>query len=64
VKLDQLITDLTKAGEITDVKAKRARAAAHVRTKASHARWDEFELGDVVATIHFARELVTTKLDG
>ena len=63
VKLDALIIALTKAGDLTDVKAKRARVAAHVRTKASHAQWDEFEMSDVGATIQFAREIVTTKLD-
>jgi hypothetical protein len=44
VKLDSLINALVKAGDLSDVKAKRARVAAHVRTKASHAQWDEFEM--------------------
>jgi hypothetical protein len=63
VKLDQLISVLNKSGELTDVKAKRARVAAHVRTKASHAQWDEFEMNDVNATIQITRELVSSKLD-
>jgi hypothetical protein len=63
-KLDGLISELTNRGELSGVKAKRARVAAHVRTKASHAQWDEFELDDVKATIEFTRELIEAKLDG
>ncbi len=63
-KLDALISDLANRGELSAVKAKRARVAAHVRTKASHAQWDEFEANDVQATIEFTRELVSSKLDG
>lgn len=62
-KLDSLISELSTRGELSGVKAKRARAAAHVRTKASHAQWDEFELNDVQATIKFTRELIADKLD-
>jgi predicted nucleic acid-binding protein len=64
VKLDALISELANLNEISAIKAKRARAAAHVRTKASHAQWDEFELDDVNATIEFTRELISTKIDG
>lgn len=63
LKLDGLISELTTRGELSGVKAKRARVAAHVRTKASHAQWDEYELEDVRATIEFARELISAKLD-
>lgn len=63
LKLDGLITELTTRGELSGVKAKRARVAAHVRTKASHAQWDEYELEDVRATIEFTRELILAKLD-
>ena len=62
-KLDSLISDLSTRGDLSGVKAKRARAAAHIRTKASHAQWDEFELEDVKATIEFTRELIAAKLD-
>lgn len=61
--LDQLISALAKCGQLTAVKAKRARAAAAVRTQATHAQWAEFELADVQATIDFTRELITSKLD-
>lgn len=63
-KIDGLISVLTSRGELTNIKAKRARVAAHVRTKASHAQWDEFELDDVKAAIEFTRELIEAKLDG
>ena len=61
--LDALISELSRLGELSGVKAKRARVAAHVRTKASHAQWDEFALEDVKATIDFTRELIAAKLD-
>jgi hypothetical protein len=38
VNLDSLISALVKIGALTDMKAKRARVAAHVRTKATHAQ--------------------------
>jgi hypothetical protein len=63
VKLDDVISTLTKANIITQIKAKRARAAAHVRTKATHAQWDEYEIEDVKATIEFTEELINTFLD-
>jgi hypothetical protein len=62
VKLDQLITELTKLDVITQIKAKRARVAAHVRTKATHAQWCEFELSDVTTTIEFTEELINANL--
>jgi hypothetical protein len=58
VKLDKLISDLTSANVISPTKAKRARVAAHVRTKATHAQWEEFDNKDVQATIDFAEELI------
>lgn len=63
VKLDQLISELTAKGILSAVKAKRARVAAHVRTKASHAQWKEFEVSDIEATIAFTRELIASQLD-
>jgi hypothetical protein len=62
-KLDLLIDELVKAGTLSQVKAKRAKVAAHVRTKATHAQWDEFELEDVDTTIQFTEELVTKNID-
>ena len=63
VKLDQLISELTSKGILNALKAKRARVAAHVRTKASHAQWDEFDAPDVKATIEFTRELINHHLN-
>lgn len=62
-KLDNLISYLAKNEIISQAKAKRARAAAHVRTKATHAQWDEFDINDVQGTIFFTEELVLTHLD-
>ena len=63
VKLDTLISELSSRGKLSGVKAKRARAAAHVRTKASHAQWDEFEMEDVQSTIILTHELIESNLD-
>lgn len=63
-KLDVLITELATQSELSPVKAKRARAAAAVRNKATHAQWDEFDLPDVQAAIDLTRELIQAKLDG
>jgi hypothetical protein len=63
LKIDGLISELTNRGELSSVKTERARVAAHVRTKASHAQWDEYEIEDVKATIEFTRELISAKLD-
>ena len=62
-QIDELISALSSKGEMSGIKAKRARVAAHVRTKATHAQWDEFEFEDVRATIEFTRELIVSKLD-
>ncbi|MGD0919992.1 MAG: hypothetical protein ABSB22_26440 [Thermodesulfobacteriota bacterium] len=62
-KLDILIDELVKTGTLTQVKAKRAKVAAHVRTKATHAQWDEFELEDVTTTIEFTEEIILKHLD-
>ena len=62
-QIDELISALSSKGEMSAIKAKRARVAAHVRTKATHAQWDEFEFEDVRATIELTRELIVSKLD-
>lgn len=60
--VEQLIINLVKDGTFTEVKAKRARVAAGVRTQATHAQWDEFDRADVESCIAFSRELVETYL--
>jgi hypothetical protein len=64
VALDTLITELTKQEPpvLTALKAKRARAAAGLRTSAAHARWDEIDLGDVAPVIELIRELIGAHL--
>ena len=62
-RIDELISALSSKGEISGIKAKRARVAAHVRTKATHAQWDEFEFEDVRATIEITREFISSNLD-
>lgn len=61
-KVDQVIIMLVKAEVITEAKAKAARAAAHVRTKATHAEWNAFDISDVKATILTTRDLIATHL--
>lgn len=63
IALEQLIIQLNKDGHLTDVKAKNARGSAGLRTKATHAQWDEFDASDVRATITLARDLITELLD-
>lgn len=57
-KIDQIISDLDKCGVITGVVAKRCRAAAGIRNKALHAKWDELTLEDVRSVIPLTRELL------
>jgi len=60
--LDTLISELTKRDVLTAVKAKRARAAAGLRTSAAHARWEEIDRGDVASVIELTKELIETHL--
>lgn len=59
VKTDQIITELTKKGVFSAVKAKRARSSSGVRNKAMHTEWEAFNLEDVKSLIHFTDELIT-----
>lgn len=63
IKLDNLISELIKINILSATKAKRARVAAHVRTKATHAQWDEFDTEDVRATVEFAEELILNHIE-
>lgn len=60
--LEDLINALAKTPRLPGTKPKRAKAAAHVRTKATHAQWNEFDASDVEATIALTRELIDTNL--
>jgi predicted Ser/Thr protein kinase len=63
VKMDALISQLASRGILTATKAKRARAAADVRTKATHAQWKEFDKGDVSSAIAFTEELIISHIE-
>jgi hypothetical protein len=64
VSLDTLITELAKRDPpvLTALKAKRARAAAGLRTSAAHARWEQIDLGDVAPVIELTKELIGAHL--
>ena len=62
-KLDDLISQLARFGVLSETKAKRARAAADVRTRATHAQWDEFDENDVKTTVEFNEELILEHVD-
>ena len=61
-KLEDVISALTKNDVITDQQAKQARVAAHVRTKATHALWDEFDITGVDDTIKITKALLKDHL--
>jgi hypothetical protein len=62
VPLEALIAELAKRDVLTALKAKRARAAAGLRTSAAHARWEEFAIGDVAPVIELTKELIEAHL--
>ncbi len=56
--LDNLIDDLSKAGAVTPVKAKRWKSYAGARNSALHAQWDDFDIRDVGEMIKGTREII------
>lgn len=62
-KLDNLISQLAKSNVFSTTKAKRARAAADVRNKATHAQWDEFDDNDLKTTVEFTEEMILEHVD-
>ena len=54
-KLEDVINELKKNDFISEQRSKQAKVAAHVRTKATHAQWDEFDLDGVNATIEVTK---------
>ena len=62
-KLDSLISELSNSGIISATKAKRARVAAHVRTKATHAQWDEYDDNDLRTAIDFTEEFISNYIE-
>lgn len=61
--LEDLINDLARQGVISSLQSKQARVAAHFRTKATHAQWDEFDLDGVSNTVQTTRRLLQDHLD-
>jgi hypothetical protein len=62
--LEKLINVLTRKTVITGQQSKQAKVAAHVRTKATHAQWDEYDLGGVAETIQLTRTFLREHLGG
>jgi len=62
--LEQLINALKTQGVITGQQSKQAKVASHVRTKATHAQWDEFDLEGVDSTIQITKLLLRAHLGG
>jgi hypothetical protein len=62
--LEDLINTLAKQEVITGQQSKQAKVASHVRTKATHALWDEFDLEGVKATIEITRLFLREHLGG
>lgn len=56
--LEDIINTLAKFQTLSSQQSKQAKVAAHVRTKATHAQWDEFDMSGVEATIHLTRRLL------
>ena len=66
IKLEQLINALMSfpvgTPTVNGIEGKREKAAADVRTKATHAQWDEYSNDDVESTIKFTREFLERHL--
>lgn len=62
--LEDIINTLAKQSVITGQQSKQAKVAAHVRTKATHAQWDEFNIDGVQATIQITRRFLADHLGG
>lgn len=62
--LEQLINALARQNVITGQQSKQAKTAAHVRTKATHALWTEYDLNGVEDTIRLTRALLAKHLGG
>lgn len=62
--LETVINTLAGDDAITGQQSKQAKVGAHVRTKATHAQWDEFDMAGVEATIQITRTLLGEHLGG
>jgi hypothetical protein len=64
LKLEVMINELTGKRIITGQQSKQAKVAAHVRTKATHAQWDQFDMEGVQTTIQLTRRFLADHLAG
>jgi len=62
--LETVINDLTRNNIITGQQSKQAKVASHVRTKATHAQWDEFDVHGVEQTIEITKRFIADHLGG
>jgi hypothetical protein len=62
--LEKLINALASKTVITGQQSKQAKVAAHVRNKATHAEWDEYDLDGVADTIQVTRAFLRDHLGG
>jgi hypothetical protein len=62
--LKQLINALARKTVITGQQSKQAKVAAHVRTKATHALWDDYDLDGVAQTVQVTRTFLREHLGG
>ena len=62
--LEDLINGLAREEVITGQQSKQAKVGSHVRTKATHAQWEEFDMAGVEATIQFTKTLLRDHLGG
>jgi hypothetical protein len=62
--LEGLINMLAKQDVITGQQSKQAKVAAHVRTKATHAQWDDFDRAGVETTIQITKLFLREHLGG
>jgi hypothetical protein len=63
-QLEDLINGLAKQDLITGQQSKQAKVASHVRTQATHARWEEFDLEGVDATIAITKTFLREHMGG
>jgi hypothetical protein len=62
--LEGLINALARQSVITGQQSKQSKVAAHVRTKATHAQWNEFDIEGVKSTIQITRVFLRDHLGG
>ncbi len=62
--LENLINTLARQNVITGQQSKQAKVGSHIRAKATHAQWDEFDVRGVKDTVQITRALLEKHLGG